>query len=193
MNLSPVTLRDRWVVLEPLDERHAADLCAAADPTCFQYSFESPASWDLPGFRSLVARARGTAGRIAFAVLDGGTGRAVGTTSYLDIQAAHRGVEIGFTWYARTARGTCVNPAAKLLLMGHAFEDHHAERVQLKCDARNVQSQRAIAGLGAVREGVLRRHRVLPDGFVRDTVMFSVVASEWPGVRAGLEARLSAG
>lgn len=193
MNLQPVVLRGPGVVLEPLERRHAPGLLASADAACFRYSFESPATWDVKGFEGFIDAARGMAGRIPFAVLETRTGSVVGSTSYLDIQAAHRGVEIGFTWYARGARGTLINPASKLALMAHAFDEQAAERVQLKCDARNEQSQRAIAKLGAVREGVLRRHRVLPDGFVRDTVMFSVIAPEWPAVRAGLEARLSAG
>jgi RimJ/RimL family protein N-acetyltransferase len=124
------------------------------------------------------------------AILDRTTGRAVGTSSYLDAQPEHRGVEIGFTWIAPAHRGTSVNPESKLLMLSHAFDEKGAERVQLKCDARNTQSQAAIARLGAVREGVLRKHRVLPDGFVRDTVMFSITRAEWPGVREGLGARI---
>ena len=112
-------------------------------------------------------------------------------TTYLDIRAPHDGLEIGWTWYAEEHRGTRVNPECKLLMLTHAFEMLKCVRVQLKCDERNMQSQRAIEKLGAKREGVLRRHGILPDGFVRNTVMYSIIDSEWPTVRSGLKARLS--
>ena len=102
----------------------------------------------------------------------------------------HRGLEIGFTWIAKPHQGTLVNPECKYLLLRHAFDDQHAMRVQLKTDLRNVQSQGAIEKLGAVREGVLRKHIIRPDGYLRDTVMYSITAEEWPAVRAKLEQRL---
>jgi RimJ/RimL family protein N-acetyltransferase len=126
----------------------------------------------------------------AFAVSFRNTGRYIGVTTYLDIRPAHRGLEIGSTWIGRSYHGTDVNPEMKYLLLRHAFETLGAMRVQLKTDERNVQSQRAIAKLGAMREGVLRKHYVMPDGFVRNSVMFSVTDEEWPRVRSGLEERL---
>jgi RimJ/RimL family protein N-acetyltransferase len=189
VRFEPVTLRGPHASLAPLGGEHAADLLACADGSCFQFAWDEPAEWTVGGFAAYIQRAVQTPGRLAFAVLDG-AGRAVGTTSYVDIQPAHRGVEIGFTWLVPAARGTRVNPAVKLLMLAHAFDDQGAVRVQLKCDARNVQSQRAIQKLGAEREGVLRKHRILPDGFVRDTVMYSVTREEWGGVRARLEERL---
>jgi RimJ/RimL family protein N-acetyltransferase len=127
-------------------------------------------------------------GSMGFVVRDR-AGQVVGSSSYYDTDEAHFMTEIGATWYAQASRGTVVNPECKLLMLAHAF-DCGAERVQLKCDGRNVISQRAIAKLGAVREGTLRRHRVNdPERFLRDTVMFSILREEWPGVRAGLEAR----
>lgn len=117
-------------------------------------------------------------------------GRAVGTTSYLDVSLADARMEIGFTAYSPSVWGTEVNPECKLLLMGWAF-DHGFGRVQLKTDIRNRRSQAAIAKLGAAYEGVLRRYQRRSDGTVRDTVMFSVTAEEWPGVRERLRARLA--
>ena len=111
-------------------------------------------------------------------------------TSYLDIRPRDLGVEIGFTWIAASCQRTAVNPESKYLLLRHAFDDQKAQRVQLKTDLRNVQSQKALEKLGAVREGVLRKHMMRPDGHLRDTVMYSIIAEEWPQVCAGLEARL---
>jgi RimJ/RimL family protein N-acetyltransferase len=115
----------------------------------------------------------------------------VGSTSYMDIDPPNRCVEIGATWYAPSHRGTRINPECKLLLLGHAFETLSCVRVTLKCDSRNLHSQAAIAKLGATREGVLRKHRIQPDGYVRDTVYFSVIAEEWPQVRQSLLDRLA--
>lgn len=129
-------------------------------------------------------------GYCPFAIVDKASGRVIGVTSYLDIRPGDRGVEIGFTWIAKPYQGSLVNPECKYLLFRHAFDDQQAVRVQLKTDLRNVQSQRAIEKLGAVREGVLRKHMIHPDGFIRDSVMFSVTAEEWPEVRARLETRL---
>ena len=111
-------------------------------------------------------------------------------TTYLDIRPEHRGLEIGMTWYAPSARGTKVNPEAKLLLLEHAFERLDAIRVQLKTDQRNVQSQRAIAKLGAVYEGTLRNHMIFESGYIRNTVMYSITPEEWPSVKQGLLDRL---
>lgn len=189
MRIDRVTLIGPHASLVPLGVEHAPDLLACADASCFQFASDEPAEWTVAGFAAYIERAVASSERVAFAVI-GASGRAIGTTSYVDIQPAHRGVEIGFTWLAPAVRGTRVNPAAKLLMLAHAFDDQEAVRVQLKCDARNAQSQRAIEKLGAVREGVLRKHRILPDGFVRDTVMYSITREEWGGVRARLEARL---
>lgn len=114
----------------------------------------------------------------------------VGTTSFLDVVPVDARLEIGFTCYAPNAWGTMVNPTCKLLLMSWAFETARFGRVQLKTDIRNARSQRAIAGLGATYEGVLRRYQRRADDTMRDTVLFSVIAEEWSDVKAGLEARI---
>lgn len=118
-------------------------------------------------------------------------GTVVGTSSLGDVDLTNESVHLGWTAYAPSVWGTAVNPATKLLLLAHAFEDCGFGRVKIQTDLRNVRSQAAIAKLGAVREGVLRRHKRLADGSFRDTVVFSIIADEWPQVRKGLLARLS--
>jgi ribosomal-protein-alanine N-acetyltransferase len=118
------------------------------------------------------------------------TGKAAGTTSYLEIRPEHRGLEIGYTWIGKEYQGTHVNPENKYILLRHAFETLGAIRVQLKTDGRNNQSQRAMAKLGLKFEGILRNHVILPDGFYRASVMFSATIEEWPELKAQIEARL---
>jgi RimJ/RimL family protein N-acetyltransferase len=191
---APTTLRGRLVVLEPLEARHAADLFAAfaeGRDVWRWLPFAPPASTDeleAAIGAQLVMQAQGAV--VAFAQTEPATGRAVGVTTYLNIAVRDGGIEIGGTWIGRRWQRTGLNTEAKLLLMTHAFEELDAVRVQLKTDGRNVQSQTAIARLGAVREGVLRKHMRLWDGFVRDTVMYSVLADEWPAVKARLEGLL---
>lgn len=130
---------------------------------------------------------------LAFAVVLGPEKRAIGSTRLFDYRPLDRGVEIGYTWYARPYWATAVNPSSKLLLMQHAFERLRCVRVQLKTDARNLRSRGAIARLGAQEEGTLRRHMAVSDGsYIRDSTYFSVIVDEWPSVRSGLEARIAA-
>ena len=188
--LSGHVLEGSHVVLEPIGVGHAPVLFAAADPSCLTYHPSRPDEWTIPGFARYIDTMNADAHRAAYLIRLRADGTVVGTTSFLDIRAAHRGVEIGATWIGSLWRGTIVNPQAKLLMLELAFARWGALRVQLKCDGRNVQSQRAIERLGALREGVLRQHLVLADGFVRDTVMYSIIASEWPAIREGLEKRV---
>lgn len=139
----------------------------------------------LAWIRETLARVPGT--EVPFAILRRADGRPVGSTRYMDIQRPNRGLEIGWTWLGPDARRTPVNTECKRLLLGHAFDDLGAVRVQLKTDGDNVRSQRAIERLGARREGVLRRHRRRWDGSWRDTVYYSVLDDEWPAVRARLD------
>lgn len=174
--------------LEPASGGHAEGLADNADLSLFQYSLSAiPPALDAAGLAYHLSALRESGVLPYVMVLDD---EAVGVSCFMDIRPVHRGLEIGSTWIGKRFQGTRVNPAAKFLLLHHAFETLGYERVQLKCDARNVHSQRAIAKLGAKREGVLRRHMILPDGYVRDTVMFSIVAEEWPQVRDGLLKRL---
>ena len=193
-SLGPVVLEGASVRLEPLRARHRDGLRAiASGPGLWDWM---PADLSLPGAveafigEALAAEDRGA--EYAFAVVDQASGAVLGSTRYLDVAAAHRGAEIGWTWYAPAVWGTAVNPEAKLLLLTHAFEAWGAIRICLKTDHRNLHSQAAIRKLGAQHEGTLRSHRIRRDGTFRDTVMFSIVDREWPAVRSALQARLQA-
>lgn len=186
-------LAGRVVALEPLAEAHRELLRAAADdPRIWTVTLSrgDGAGFD-PWFDDALAE-RAAGRRVPFAVRRVADGRWVGSTSYLDVALHHRRLEIGSTWYAPDTWGSAVNPACKLLLFAHAFDVVGVNRVALVTDALNLRSQAAIAKLGAVREGVLRAHMLAQGGRVRDTVVFSVVAAEWPAVRARLLARLAA-
>jgi RimJ/RimL family protein N-acetyltransferase len=191
MEVEPLTLQGVVVRLVPLERRHALDLKDAAHPDIFSLLVTRPAAWTVEAFDAYVREVLAAPATCAFAVIVEETGRAAGVTTYMDIRLAHRGLEIGGTWIARHCQGGRVNPEMKYLLLRHAFEGLGMLRVQLKTDGRNLHSQRAIEKLGATREGVLRKHVVLPDGYVRDSVMYSITDEEWPRVRAGLEARLA--
>ena len=190
---APVTLRARHVRLEPLSEEHVDDLfdgCADADvwrwmPVAAPSTVDDMRVVVGDALRESTARAR-----IPFAIIEQSTGRAIGSTSYLDVVPAHRRIEIGWTWLGKPWWRTAANTEAKLLLLGHAFDTLQARRVALKTDVRNDRSQAAIGRLGAQREGVLRSHIERPDGSRRDTVYFSILSDEWPGVRERLEARV---
>jgi RimJ/RimL family protein N-acetyltransferase len=193
LNVQPVSLIGRVVRLEPLSESHIPDLAlAGADETIWRFmpyglvnSETKMGEW----VRDLLGRAaRGT--DLPFAVIHLDSDKAIGSTRYMDIQPQHRGLEIGGTWYGAAYQRTAVNTECKLLLLTHAFEALGCVRVQLKTDSRNERSQRAIERLGAVREGVLRDHMLMPDGYRRSSVYYSVLQAEWPGVKARLQARL---
>jgi aminoglycoside 6'-N-acetyltransferase/ribosomal-protein-alanine N-acetyltransferase len=184
-------LEGRFVRLSPMGMARFDALFEATAPDTFVYFPGGPRAWSRESFRGFVEGMLGETNRWMMLVEEPGTGRVLGSSSFMDMRAAHLGLEIGSTWYSPHARGTLVNPECKLLMLAHAFDVLGCERVQLKCDWRNERSKRAIAKMGATFEGVLRKHMVMPDGFVRDTAMFSVIKSEWPGVRARLEQRLS--
>jgi RimJ/RimL family protein N-acetyltransferase len=194
MHVAPVVLEGEAVRLEPLELRHAVDLAVAgAEPEIWAYLPCGPVL-GVEAMQHWIAERLAqdaTGGSLGFAIVARTTGRAVGSTSYLDIARGDRRLEIGATWLGREVRRTRVNTECKRLLLGHAFEQLGVGRVQLKTDARNLRSQLAIERLGAQREGVLRAHMVLWDGFVRDTVMYSIIAAEWPAVKARLEAMLA--
>lgn len=191
----PVVLEGRHVRLEPLGSQHRDDLVAAAaeDPAIFRYMGTNIAShgWDAWLREALDGVAAGR--YVAWATIDRSSGRAVGSTRFGDISATDGRVEIGWTWIAPSHQRTAVNTEAKLLQLTYAFEELGATRVALKTDARNLRSQAAIERLGGVREGVLRRHMRLADGFIRDTVYYSILDEEWPGVRSRLMERLARG
>jgi N-acetyltransferase len=191
----PVTLEGRHVRLEPLEERHRADLEAAVaeNPDALRLGV---LQFVLEGWEPWYADARaaveaGTS--VAWATVDRASGRALGSTRFGNIDVEAEALEIGWTWLAPSAWRTAINTEAKLLQLRHGFDDLGAGRVALKTDARNERSLAAIARLGAVREGTLRRHLRMPDGYIRDSVIFSILRDEWPGVRKRLEERLASG
>jgi RimJ/RimL family protein N-acetyltransferase len=196
VDLAPVTLRGRHVVLEPLRPEHAADLWpAASEREVWRYmgpdgmgvaSLDDLRAWI--GLRIAGAPSRLPA--LPFLQRDARTGQAFGSTSLFDIDVANRKLEIGHTWVGASHRRTAANTEAKRLLLGHAFEAMGAVRVQLRCDARNLRSSAAIERIGARPEGILRHWLLLPDGHRRDTAFFSILEAEWPGVRARLEGLL---
>lgn len=187
--VAPVTLTGCGVRLEPLRPAHAAGLAAAAaDGELWTLRVTSvPAPGEEAGY---IATALADPTRQPFAVLDDATGLVLGSTSYHDIVESVRRVEIGYTWYGRSAQRTHVNTACKLLLLTHAFETLDAGVVGWRTDHENHASRRAIERLGARRDGVLRHHAQRRDGTVRDTVMYSLLADEWPPVRERLTNRL---
>ncbi|MDX1294565.1 MAG: GNAT family protein [Hyphomonas sp.] len=194
MRIEPVTLENPFVRLVPFDvESHADALRDMAERSGQRLAtwpyFNPPGDWISVWVASIRKRAEAGA-LLPFAVLmpDGGF---AGMTAYLNPDAVSKNVEIGMTIYAPQFQGGAVNPACKHLLLEHAF-GQGAIRVCFNVDERNARSRAAMAKLGAVQEGVLRDNRILPDGFVRSTVVFSVLAREWPAVKAGLEARLTA-
>jgi N-acetyltransferase len=195
MSVEPCTLIGKTVRLEPLQARHADDLFLAGQeaemwlylPTNPCVSRGAMAQWIAETLRLQQA-----GDCLPFAIIDLATGRAIGSTRYLAMMAKDYGLEIGWTWLDPAVRRTGVNTECKYLLLTHAFEVLKAIRVQLKTDSRNVRSQTAIARIGGVREGVLRNHMIMSDGYRRHTVYFSILDSEWPSVKAGLETKMRA-
>jgi RimJ/RimL family protein N-acetyltransferase len=186
-------LEGRLVVLEPLGPEHEEGLfAAAADPEIWRW-MPVRANASREAFHAWLVDAveRTQAGvDVAFATLERASGRPIGSTRYLTLRPEHRGLEIGWTWVERAAWGGGANVEAKLLMLEHAFERHGCMRVELKTDARNERSRRAIEALPARFEGVFRKHMLVQDGDVRDSAYYSVVDAEWPDVRANLERRL---
>ncbi|HEY0104477.1 MAG TPA: GNAT family protein [Rhizomicrobium sp.] len=183
-------LPGRFIALEPLETRHHAGLIAAAsDASLFTHM-----PFDMTkGFAARLAdfTAEHASGRmVVYVVRRLGDGAIVGSTAYLALAPEHARVEIGSTWYAREAQASAVNPEAKYLLLANAFAKGW-NRVEFKTDAKNARSRAALKKLGAQEDGILRGHMWVPQGYFRDSVYFSILASEWPRVKAGLQARLA--
>lgn len=191
--LKPVTLTGQLVRLEPMSETHLDDLSQVGlDPDIWQFMLygQMNTKQDLQRWISEILKRQAKGKDLPFTVIHLPTGRAIGCTRYMNVEAAHRCLEIGGTWYGRAFQATGVNLEAKYLLLGYAFEFLGCIRVQFKTDSRNQQSQRAIERLGAKKEGVLRKHMILPDGTIRDSVYYSIIDEEWPDVKLYLEKRL---
>lgn len=190
-----VVLEGTHVRLEPLRTDHAQSLCDAAADGClwelWYASVPEPDAMDEYVRGALLMREEGRG--MPFAVRSRSDGRIVGSTRYCNIDADNQRLEIGYTWYAASAQRSAVNSECKLLLLQHAFETLDCIAVELRTHHLNHRSRTAIARLGAKQDGVLRNHRVLADGSVRDTVVFSILDREWPGVKRLLHTRLARG
>jgi RimJ/RimL family protein N-acetyltransferase len=195
MNIGPVILEGDFVRLVPLSLEHLDPLCdAGLDEEIWRWmpvQVRTRAEMLAWITEALAEQAAGRA--LPFATLHKADHRVVGCTRFGNIDTAHRRVEIGWTWIGKPWQRTAINTESKLLLLRHAFEKLGCLRVELKTDALNARSRRAILRIGATEEGVLRRHVVCSNGRVRDTVYHSVLDSEWPGVKQRLEARLRQG
>ena len=189
---APITLEGHGVRLEPLTLAHEDDLAAAAaDGKLWELWFTSvPAPGETAQYITKALEGQLAGDMLPWAVRELGTGTIVGTTRYHDIVAPIDRVEIGWTWYAASWQRTNLNTACKLLLLAHAFETLGCAVVGLRTDNFNFASQRAIAALGARQDGIIRHHQARRDGTVRDSVMFSIIAAEWPDVRRHLVGRL---
>jgi RimJ/RimL family protein N-acetyltransferase len=186
--VEPVTLRERGVLLEPLALYHEAGLrAAAADGELWKLRVTSvPAPEETHAYIEAALQSREQGQRFAFAVVEEASGAVLGSTSYHDILPTVKRVEIGYTWYARRVQRTHVNTTCKLLLLEHAFDVLGCRVVGWRTDNFNYASQRAIERLGAKKDGVIRNHALRRDGTIRDTVMYSLLAGEWPEVKAHL-------
>lgn len=186
--VQPLVMRHNGVRLEPLALWHEDGLrAAAADGELWKLRITSvPEPHETRAYIETALQMRADGNRFAFAVVDDATGTVLGTTSYHDILPAVKRVEIGWTWYRKSAQRSHVNTTAKLLMMGHAFDQLGCNVVGWRTDNYNFASQRAIERLGAKKDGVIRGHALRRDGTIRDTVMYSMRSGEWPEARAQL-------
>ncbi len=184
----PITLTGRHVALVPLSPDHADALTRATEDgklwQLWYTSAPSPEGMRADIDRRLALQAAGS--MLPFTVIDPATNEPVGMTTYMSIDAASPRVEIGYTWYARRVQRTALNTEAKLLLLAHAFDTLNCIAVEFRTHFMNHQSRRAIERLGAKLDGILRSHTISPNGALRDTCVYSVIAAEWPAVRAHL-------
>jgi RimJ/RimL family protein N-acetyltransferase len=189
--LEPVTLRGTYARLEPLSPAHHDALVEAVrDGELFKLwytAIPSPEGMAKEIDRRVALQAAGT--MLPFTVFDA-DGKIAGMTTYMNVDAINRRVEIGSTWYAIRVQRSAINTQCKLLLLGHAFETLDCIAVEFRTHFFNHQSRRAIERLGAKQDGILRSHQIAPNGTLRDTVVYSIIASEWPTVRAHLDFQL---
>jgi RimJ/RimL family protein N-acetyltransferase len=190
VRLEPVTLEGRIVRLEPLSLDHLDGLTAVAfDEDLWRWTIGRPL--DRDALRDWIQRAldnRDAGIELPFATVERATGRAIGSSRYLNIALEHRRLEIGWTWVGRAWQRSGVNREAKLLMLEHAFERLGCQRVEFKTDSNNEQSRAALAGIGATFEGIFRKHMVMPTGRIRHSAYFSILDDEWPTVKAQLRA-----
>jgi N-acetyltransferase len=190
--VEPITLEGRHVRIEPLAREHAAAVrVAASDGELWRLWYTSvPAPEKTDEWIDIALDMRERLGAMPFVVREKPSGELVGATRYFNVDAANRRLEIGHTWYAHRVQRSAVNTECKLLLLTHAFEALGCIAVEFRTSSFNFRSREAIARLGAKQDGILRNHQILPDGTLRDTVVFSIIAGEWPAVKRHLAFRL---
>ena len=190
--VEPVTLTGRHVRIEPLAREHDAGVrAAAADGELWRLWYTSvPSPEGTAAWFDAAFDAQTRLGAMVFVIREIATGDVVGSTRYFNVDAANRRLEIGHTWYAKRVQRTAVNTECKLLLLTHAFESLACIAVEFRTSFFNFRSREAIERLGAKQDGILRNHAILPDGTLRDTVVFSIIAPEWPAVKRHLTYRL---
>ena len=191
--MTPVTLEGRHVRLEPLRREHLAGLAEVGlDPELWRWIPTAVrTSEEMAAYIETALQEEERGASLPFALVQRTTGQAIGSTRYGNIERTHHRVEIGWTWVARAWQRTAANTEAKYLLLRHAFESLGCMRVELKTDSLNERSRAAILRIGAKEEGIFRNHMITASGRIRHTVYFSIIDSEWPGVKARLEAKLS--
>lgn len=182
----PLVLEGENVRLEPLSQDHAQGLFNRGREARDWEFMPRPCFVDIADVRHWINEALESPDQVPFAIIEKSRNRAVGSTRFLTIRPPHRSLEIGWTWLGHDWQRTGINTETKFLLLQHAFERLRALRVEFKTDSRNLRSQKALERIGAIREGVLRKHMVVQGDYERDSVYFSVVASEWPPVRERL-------
>ena len=189
MWIEPVSLEGRYIRLEPIGPQHAAALWAVSgDAEIYRFKpYALHSEDDLRGFIAKAERAHARGEGMSFVTIDRASSLPVGSSSYLAADQANRRLEIGATWVTPARQRTPINSEAKLLMLTHAFETLGCLRVEFKTDRLNEKSRRALERIGAVEEGIFRSHMVMPGGRIRDSVYFSIIASEWPAVKARLE------
>jgi len=193
MTLSPIVLENAFVRLDPLQEHHRKPLREAGnDPDLWRFANVNLDNTNFDAWIDNRLAEIAKSGDLTWAVFDKASNSYAGSTSYLAVVLAHKRLEIGWTWYAKRVWAGPVNPSCKRLLLAHGFDTLGLNRIELKADARNTRSCKAMERFGAKFEGIHRSHMVRPDGRLRDTAWFSVIREEWPAVREGLDARLGA-
>ncbi|MFZ6844431.1 GNAT family N-acetyltransferase [Undibacterium sp. RuTC16W] len=189
MQPSSFTLQGHYVSLEPLTQQHLPEIqMAAADGELWKLFFTSvPHPDNAQNWLNIALEMQEQTKAIPFAIREKATGQIVGSTRYCNIDHNNKRLEIGYTWYAQRVQRSAINTECKLLLLTHAFEQFGCIAVEFRTDWFNHRSQAAIERLGAKRDAVLRNHMILPDGRVRDTVVYSIIENEWPGVKQNLQ------
>jgi RimJ/RimL family protein N-acetyltransferase len=193
LKIVPLTLEGQHVRLEPLSQQHAESLIAAVDDGQLWNSTVTivPSRETMASYIESALHAQAQDRELPFVIVRKDSNQVAGTTRFYDVALEEGRAAIGYTWLSLSAQRTAVNTEAKLLLLTHAFEFWHCIRVELITDVLNQQSRDAILRLGATQEGILRNHMRMPNGRIRDSVCFSIIAEEWPEVRADLAARLA--